>query len=121
MRWRRPTSRLLIPWNFEPSQREQEHILWRRRSRLSGSFAGSSGELSGNYLSVRKNRPEIVENCAFWASLAHQSVRPNLDWLATSVGREYSDAYSESLISPRFLSFRLLMRQRSRDRSNRAA
>jgi hypothetical protein len=43
----------------------------------------------------------------------------NVDWLAAFVGREYNASRSDRYGPPRFLSFRLLMRQRSQDRSNR--
>lgn len=87
-------------------------------------FAGllrmNLGRYPGNYLRVTQNHPEIVENCAFWASLAHESERAK----CRSAGGGHQAGIQcrplRSLTLPRFLSFRLLMRQRSRDRSNRA-
>src|ERR1700722_20260135 len=87
-------------------------------------FAGllrmNLGRYPGNYLRVTQNHPEIVENCAFWASLAHESERAK----CRSAGEGHQAGIQcrpfRTLTLPRFLSFRLLMRQRSRDRSNRA-
>jgi hypothetical protein len=44
------------------------------------------GRRPGNYSEYAKTIPKIVENCAFWASLAHQSEQPKCR-LAGGVGR----------------------------------
>jgi hypothetical protein len=113
-----------IPWNIELSGSHLRGC----RNHDSGSFTGSSRDLAmnlgrcpDNYLRVRKKPSGIAGNCAFWASLTPESERQK-GRLAGGVGRAGIQCRPfRSFTSPRFLSFRLLMRQRSRDRSNRAA